>query len=407
MISVEEATRLILQRASDFGEEEVPLDRANGRVLCEDLMADRDFPPFTRVTMDGIAIKYEAYERGQRKFPILGVQPAGAPQQSLSQPEACLEVMTGAILPAHADTVIRYEDIEINDGLAIITTEKVKHRQNAHPRGEDRRKGDIIVEKGGIISPAEIGVAATVGKSRIRVAKLPEALIVYTGDELVEVEEIPKAHQIRSSNAHSIMSTLSEWGIRADRAHLIDDKPSIRKTLSKALKDYSLLVISGGVSKGKFDFLPEVLAELGVEKAFHKVKQRPGKPLWFGHHPSSGCVVFALPGNPVSSYMCTYRYVIPWLRKSLGLTPFLLPTAILREPFEFGPELTYFLQVKVRINPREARLEAKAVAGKGSGDLANLADADGFLELPPDKSVFSAEEVYPLYFYRKSIESHV
>jgi molybdopterin molybdotransferase len=398
MITVEQATDLILQTARDFGLEAVPLDAAIGRTLREALYADRDFPPFHRVTMDGIAIQYAAFQAGQRVFPIAGIAAAGGAQQRLLSPQQCLEAMTGAMLPEGADTVIRYEDLEIADGQARVMIEEIGWGQNVHKQGEDRREGSMVVPTGIKLSPAEIGVAATVGKARLQVSRLPRTVIISTGDELVEVTETPLPHQIRRSNEHRLRATLARFGIAADTLHLRDDLEEVRQELAQVLEQYEVVILSGGVSEGKFDYLPRALTDLKVEKRFHKIKQRPGKPFWFGQAPS-GVLVFALPGNPVSSFMCTQRYFIPWLERSLGLPAKKYPHAILQQEVLFKPDLTYFMQVRVEYD-EQGRILAFPVEGHGSGDLANLVDADAFLQLPLGRDLFEAGEAFPLIVYR-------
>lgn len=398
MITVQEAIDIIISRIKDFGTEQIPLDQAMGRSLQEDLVADRDFPPYHRVTMDGIAINYEGFEQGLRQFSIQGVAAAGAPQMALRDHQSCFEVMTGSILPENTDTVIRYEDLLIEDGLARIEVPSVKKGQNVHYKGEDRLAGSVVVRKGRRLSPAEIGVAATIGKNVIKVSKNPSAIVISTGDELVEIHEKPLPHQIRRSNVHRLQATLSSLGLPTETHHLNDDMEEILRKLSEFIDRFDVLILSGGVSKGKFDFLPEALSKLGVKKYFHKIKQRPGKPFWFGEAPN-GTLVFALPGNPVSSFLCTHRYFIPWLEKSLGLPNGDQPTAILQKDYHFKPDLTYFLQVKVG-HSVEGQLLATPVEGHGSGDLANLVDADAFLQLPRGRDDFHAGETYPLFFYR-------
>lgn len=398
MITVQEAIEIITSRTKDFGIEKIPLNQAMTRILREDLIADRDFPPYHRVTMDGIAINFQAYEKGIQHFSIEGIAAAGAPQMSLQDSKGCLEVMTGSILPENTDTVIRYEDLLIENGTAKIEVPTVRKGQNIHYKGEDRRLGDVVVKKGQQLSAAEIGVAATIGKAMIDVSKNPSAMIISTGDELVEITENPLPHQIRRSNIHRLQATLSALGLPAKTQHLNDDMEEILRKLSEFINSFDVLILSGGVSKGKFDFLPEALNKLGVKKLFHKIKQRPGKPFWFGEAPN-GTLVFALPGNPVSSFLCTHRYFIPWLTQSLGLPTPAQPTAVLSKNFHFKPDLTYFLQVKVSYN-NEGQILASPVEGHGSGDLANLVDADAFLQLPRGKDDFFAGETYPLFFYR-------
>lgn len=398
MITVKEATDIVLNNTKSFGKETIPIAQALGRVLAEPLIADRDFPPFHRVTMDGIAIAYEQFAKGQRQFNIEGMQAAGMPQQVLENNQNCFEVMTGAVLPQNCDTVIRYEDLEIQNGSAKIIIEGIKTRQNVHRQGTDRKAKDQIVLPNKLISPAELGVAATVGKATLQVAKLPKVAIIYTGDELVEVDQKPLPHQIRVSNAYTIQSTLSKWHIQAERHHIIDDKKQTIEKINQCLATYDVLILSGGVSKGKFDYVPEALANAGVDKLFHKIKQRPGKPFWFGRA-INGTTVFALPGNPVSAFMCLHRYFIPWLRKSLHLEPFEKIQAELAEAIQFKPDLTYLAQVKI-LYSKEAKLLALPIEGKGSGDLANLVDADAFIELPQGKTLYEKGEVYSLIPYR-------
>ena len=397
MISVEKATQIVLENALLLPDETVPFQNALGRILREPLTADRDFPPFDRVSMDGIAICFANFEAGQRKFFIEKTQAAGAPQLALAQTENCIEVMTGAMLPQGTDCVIRYEDLSINEGFANIFIERIELRQNIHRRGIDRWAGEVIVAAGRKISPAELGVAATVGKSELRVAALPRACILSSGDELVEVHETPLPHQIRKSNVHVMAAVLDTWGLRSDMLHLPDDPTAIESILSNCLKNYDVLLMSGGVSMGKFDHLPEVLEKIGVRKWFHKVSQRPGKPFWFGS--TNNTVVFAFPGNPVSSFMCLHRYFQPWLRISLGLEPIENQYAVLAEDYFFKPDLTYFLQVKLTTG-QDGRLLAMPVTGQGSGDLANLVDSDAFLELPLERQEFMAGEVFPVWLYR-------
>lgn len=401
MITVATALDLIQQQQTDFGTEAIPLHQSVGRVLREDISADRDFPPYNRVTMDGICIRQAAFDQGLRQFAIKGVAAAGSPQTTLQSEEHCLEVMTGAILPQQADIVIRYEDLDIAEGIATVNLEALKTRQNIHEQGEDRQAGSLVIPAGRVISPAEVGVAATVGKAQVLVSRLPKVLIISTGDELVDIDEKPAAHQIRRSNVYRLQTTLQHFGIQAHTAHLQDDLEAIKNALSEFLEQFDVILLSGGVSKGKFDYLPEALAALGVEKLFHKIKQRPGKPFWFGKHPG-GTLVFALPGNPVSSFLCTHRYFIPWLRSSLSLQAKTFPMAQLTEAVQFTPDLTYFAQVKLSYSP-EGQLLANPIHGNGSGDLANLVDTDAFIQLPRGRDDFHAGERFPVILYRDTI----
>jgi molybdopterin molybdotransferase len=381
-----------------MGEESVPFEMSLHRILAEDLVADRDFPPFDRVMMDGIAFRFEDFEKGQRSFTVQEMQAAGAEPTTLGATNNCIEIMTGASIPENADTVVRYEDLKIENGVAHLLVDNIKFGQNVHLKGMDRKLGTLLVPSGRTISAAEINIAASVGKSRLSVKKVPEIAIISTGDELVNVNQKPLGHQIRRSNVFAISALLSKYGVKAKNFHVNDDPYQIHRYLLHALENFHAVILSGGVSKGNFDYIPEELEKLQVEKIFHFVKQRPGKPFWFGKTPMNK-VVFALPGNPVSSFMCTCRYVVPWLRASLGLKPLVYKYAALSKDFSFKPDLQYFLQVRTAF-VEGGQFYAIPVIGHGSGDLANLADADGFLELPASKSEFKAGEAYPLLSFR-------
>ena len=396
-IPYEKALSILEEHKGNFPTETRDLEDCIGTYLGEDLIADRDFPPFDRVTMDGIAIVYSTFESGKNEFTIEDTAAAGTPQKTLSDISNCIEVMTGAIMPNGVDTVIRYEDLTINGKKATINLDALKYKQNVHFKGIDIAKGAIIVSKGKKLSSAEINIAAAVGKATLKVQKMPKAVIFSTGDELVPVDQTPKLHQIRRSNIYGIQATLKEWGVPADLKHLADDKSEMLQVISKALDEFDLFIFTGGVSKGKFDYLPDVLEELQVKKHFHKIQQRPGKPFWFGSN-TNGKMIFALPGNPVSSFVCVYMYLRFWLQKSLAIEPETLYVK-LKNDVEFKPDLVYFLEATLE-SQLDGTLVAEAIKGNGSGDFANLVKTDGFLILPQNKSQFFANEVYPFVSYR-------
>ncbi len=397
-IPYEQALSILAEHTGDFPIVSKPLEQCVGAYLAEDLSADRDFPPFDRVTMDGIAIDFSVFEKGQRNFKIETVAPAGTSQKTLENTQNCIEVMTGAIMPNGVDTVIRYEDLQIENGVATINLDTLNHKQNVHFKGIDIAQGTCIVTKGKQLSSAEINIAAAVGKAELKVVQLPKAVIISTGDELVPVSETPELHQIRRSNIYGIKNSLNEWGLEAELEHLPDDKEKMLAIIAQLLKDYKLLVFTGGVSKGKFDYLPDVLEVLKVKKHFHKIQQRPGKPFWFGTN-DTGRKIFALPGNPVSSFVCVYMYLQYWLKKSLNIEPETLYVQ-LKKDVQFNPNLVYFLEAALE-SREDGSLVADPIAGNGSGDFANLIKTDGFLVLPQNKSQFFANEVYPFVPYRK------
>jgi molybdopterin molybdotransferase len=398
MILVAEAERIILEQARDYGTEEVSFDDCLGRVLAENIYADRDFPPFDRVTMDGIAIKYESFEKGIRLFQIVSTQSAGEKPFEEHAADECTEIMTGAALPSTTNTVIPYEDVDMKNGAAIIRSENVLPGQYIHKKGKDKKQHEILAEAGQFISPAFITVAASAGKTTLLVKKLPRVIVISTGDELVGVDTIPTAFQVRRSNDYTLQAVLQQFCLHTEQLHLPDHPDTIYRELHHCLNTYEVMIITGGVSMGKSDHVPAILEKLAVKKLFHKVQQRPGKPFWFGTH-AGGALVFAFPGNPVSGFMCLHRYFLPWLKSTLQVRSY--PRfAILNQDFIFRSALQYFLQVKLEFS-RQGELLATPVEGHGSGDFINLLLADGFLELPFEKNEFRKGEIYPLWLFKQ------
>lgn len=388
MISFAEAYNLVLDYSQDYGTETVSIKQAIGRVLAVDIFADRDFPPFDRATKDGIAINYNAIENGRRAFEIKSIVAAGQRTYKFLEEEHCVEIMTGAVVPYEADTVVMYEDITIEHGIANINT-LAKRGQNIHYKGSDKKKDELVIINGTKITAAEIGVFAAVGKANIEVKKLPGIAVISTGNELVEVEDHPLPHQIRKSNSYTLYAALYEEKIEPLLLHLSDDKDMIRQKLSYVIQEMDVLLMSGGVSKGKFDFIPKVLEELGVEKVFHGVLQRPGKPFWFGVHKDTKTVIFSFPGNPISTFANYHIYFRPWLQKSLGL-PISKLEVFLEETITISGSMTRFLGVKIRLE--NGILRAKLVKDNGSGDLTSLSRADGFINLMPREDPYKIDE---------------
>ena len=400
MISTAEAYARLLATAHPLPPETLPLAQAAGRVLAESLAADRDFPPFDRVAMDGIAVAHAAWAGGQTVFPIAHAQFAGAAAQPLPGPGVAAEVMTGAVLPPGADTVVRYEDITITNPQATINiVPPARVGANVHTQAADRRRGDLLLPAGTRLTPAALAVAATVGAAEVRVTRLARVAVVSTGDELVDVATTPLPHQIRRSNAYAVQALLAPTGADVHLFHLPDDLPTLRQGLTNILAaGFDAVVLSGAVSKGRADHVPTLLRELGVVEIFHEVNQRPGKPMWFEARDGGGPVVFGLPGNPVSTLLTAARYVRPWLLASQqpaagapGPTPAVLTAAV-----QFRPALAHLLPVAIAVDAHGVR-RATPVAVGGSGDLAGLLGADAFLDLPAELTDFAAGTAWPAW----------
>jgi molybdopterin molybdotransferase len=406
MISVEEAEQIILSNKQDYGNEWVSFLTAEGRVLAENIVADRDLPPYDRVTMDGIAIRYADFEAGCLRFQIVATQAAGdAPITEMplfSLPtiiKPCLEVMTGAARSPVIDTIIPYEHVNIKDGIAELKGEILRFGQNIHRKGQDRLKDEVVLEAGLVVGSTHINMIAAVGKSKLLVKKQPRVVILSSGDELVDVTDQPLPYQIRRSNNYSMRSVLRQYGIEPVMLHLPDNLEAIRKEVADCQLKFDVILLSGGVSMGKFDFIPQALEETGVKMHFHKVKQRPGKPFWFGTFGEKG-VVFALPGNPVSTFLCLHRFMLPWLEVSMGFLVALPSYAVLDKKVRFEPKLLYFMQVKL-LQHQDARVYAVPLEGNGSGDFSNLMDTDAFLELPLEQTDFEKGQVFKVLRFRK------
>jgi len=318
MISLQEATRLVIQQARFFGKEESLLDDAQGRVLSQTIVADRDYPPFNRATMDGIAIKSTDWEKGISSFTLAETIYAGAiATQSIKSGE-CYKIMTGAGVPPSADTVIRKEDIEENGKRLMITVSEIAPGQNIAPKGADIQKGTAIIESPHLIKPGTINTLASLGYSRVTVAQLPSVAIITTGDEVVNMDAPVSEVQIRNSNAALLKALLRQWKIKPGSCgHIQDDSDTLLTAVKDQLR-HDILILSGAVSAGDADFVPEVLLKAGAKKIFHKVAIRPGKPIWFGQF-DNGATVFALPGNPFSTFVTFKLFIEKFLAECFGL----------------------------------------------------------------------------------------
>jgi molybdopterin molybdotransferase len=346
--------------------------------------------------MDGIAIQSDQL-LNRNQFFIEGIQAAGQEKKSLLNPENCLEVMTGAVLPENTDCVIPYEKISIKEGIAEVNTNGHQPFQNIHSKGIDAKKGDQLLAPGTWIHPGIKGVLATTGSIEVQVLKLPKIMICSTGDELVPIEDQPLPHQIRRSNVYMLQAALKDLNIEAETAHLPDDKKQLKTSIGKLLIDYDILLFSGAVSKGKYDFLPDVFREHGIQIHIHGVKQKPGKPFLFGTKGNK--LIFGFPGNPTSTLVCFHAYFKLWLQQFLGIKN-KITYAHLTQDIVFKKPLTNHLLVETFIE--NGKLMAAPVANSGSGDWVHLAMADAFMSLPLDQDAFKKGELYPItYLHRK------
>jgi molybdopterin molybdotransferase len=359
-------------------------------VFAENIVADTDLPPFDRVMMDGVAIREKDFTDGIRTYRIAGIQSAGSEPLTLSEPGTCIEIMTGAVCCHGADIVIPYEQCTIEGEHCIIQSDHIKPFQNIHRRGTDNKAGDILIHEGATFGAAEAGICASVGKSKVLMCRLPKVVIFSSGEELVEISDTPLPYQIRKSNVFVLEYMLRKLGISATCSHLADDAQIIHSTLSRALEQYDIILMSGGVSKGKFDLIPTTLADLGVEKLFHRIAQKPGKPMWFGRKNTT--IVFGFPGNPVSTMMCAVRYLLPWLKENaFGMTTY-PDHVVISEKQVNKSDLTFYQAVKIEGYDDAGNRQFAPIKHNGSGDFAGLAGAAGFIEILPHSTLIKGEK---------------
>jgi molybdopterin molybdotransferase len=395
LISVAEAEALIARHMPAFASERVALDDAAGRVLRQAVYAERDQPAFDRVMMDGIAIRWS--DALPTRFALAGVQLAGMAEQSLAAADGCLEVTTGAMLPRGCDCVIPVEQTRRDGDHYLLADSYCPARgQFIHSRGSDCRAGARLLDSGLRLHGPGMGVLAANGVAEVEVATVPSIAVISTGDELVDVAAPLGEGQIRRSNDRALAGALRNHGFdRIELSQVIDDLDATQQTLRQLLDRHTVLLLSGGVSMGQRDYVPAALEALGVRRVFHRVAQRPGKPLWFGIGPE-GQAVFGLPGNPVSALVCASRYVLPALQAAIGVRDRRAEWVNLEAAVEVNPALTCFVPVSVQ-HDAQGRAVAMPLPSKTSGDFSSLPRTDGFVQLSPGQPVIAAGTAAPFY----------
>ena len=397
MLTTAEAAQAIAESMPAYASEYVDYAGATGRILHQSVSAERDQPPFDRVMMDGIAVRFDSLAAGTRQFVIQGTQHAGDPVQTLAEDENCIEIMTGGVLPQKSDCIIPVERIAVAGNVATVEEGyQAERRQFVHAQGSDHREGQEVLRAGTRISPMDIAIIASCGLESVLVGKPPVVRVISTGNELIAPGNPVADHQIRMSNGPALVAMLWQQGF-ADTTHdhLVDEPALLKQRIADHLQEADVLILSGGVSMGKADFVPQVLADLSVKMVFHKISQRPGKPMWFGKGPDEQ-IVFALPGNPVSALVCCRQYVLPALLQATGRNDAPQETATLHEAVTFNPSLTCFLPVRTSVLA-DGKISATPVPTNTSGDFAALSGTDGYVELPREKSDFAAGSLVQLH----------
>lgn len=383
MLTVAEALEIVLKRCAALAPQVTPLlPDSLGLVLAEDVGADRDMPPFDKSMMDGYAVRAADLASGVATFGVVGERMAGEADEHTIGPREAVRIMTGAPMPAGADAVVMVEHSRVLDGNRVELREPgVRPGLNVLPRGREMRAGDVVVRQGSWLRPPEAGLLATVGRTEVLVTPRPRVAVVSTGDEIVEPSEQPGPSQIRNGNGPMLVALVLRAGGRPEYLGIARDEPAVLKEILGKGLQADVLVISGGVSAGDRDLVPDVLAGLGVEAHFHKVAMKPGKPLLFGSRGET--LVFGLPGNPVSAFVCFELFVRPALARLMGnygaRPPFV--SAVLAGHFDHRSDRPTYHPAVLR--ETDTGREARLVSWFGSADLRGLAEANSLALLPP------------------------
>jgi molybdopterin molybdotransferase len=397
MVEVGEALARVLAELPALEGEMVALPASRGRVLRQEVRSPRDVPPFRNSAMDGFAVRAADIAGASSDRPaVLAVAEtvaAGSVARRPLEAGRAIRIMTGAPVPDGADTVVRVEDTDPGDDAVAVRVAVPEGANVRHP-GEDVRRGDVVLEPGRAIRPADIGVLASIGVAVLRVARRPRVAIIATGDELVELGQPLGPGQIVNSNAYTLAAAVEDLGGEAVVLGIVPDRPeALRSAFARGLRA-DILLSTGGVSVGNFDFVRTILAELGYRESFWKVAQKPGKPLSFGH--CGQTPVFGLPGNPVSALVCFYVYVAPAIRAMMGSRDVHLPivAATLAAEVSSVESLTEFVRCVLE-GPLDD-LRARSTGSQSSGVLRSLSIGDGLVICGKGTSALAAGAVVPV-----------
>ena len=401
MIRVSEARKIILDNMEVLGNEIVALDDCLHRVLAEAVFARRDVPPTDNSAMDGFALTASSTDGASDgtpvSLPIVRTIKAGNLAGPPVGADEAVRIMTGAPVPGGVDSVVRVEDTYV-EAENLILTSPVKQDMNIRRAGEDIVNGEEILGNGRPLRPSDLGLIASQGIAQLRTYRCPEVAILATGDEIVSLGEVPHEAQIYSSNSHALTALVRECGAIPRQLGIARDEPEHLAAMIEEGLQSDVLVTTGGVSMGDYDYLKDVLGKIGVEVLFFKIAQKPGKPMTFGVR--RGKPVFALPGNPVSATLSFELYVRPALRKMMGHTRLFRPTvrAILDQDIKKKRGRRNFIRGIVE-RKDDGILYAQTTGEQGSGILRSMSDANGIIILPEDAegaSIGDKVEVYLL-----------
>ena len=408
MLSVTEAQAIVLQHAQPLPPETAPLSTAAlGQVLAEEVASDLDMPPYDKALMDGYAVRSADLPEGRGTLEVIEEITAG---KTPTLPVATLQaarIMTGAPIPPGADAVVIIERTRtLDNGRVQIDDKPPKPGQNILSRGREMWSGEVVLKTGTVLRPQEFGLLGSVGRTAVQVHPRPRVAILPTGDEVVEVSQVPGPGQIRNGNGPMLVAQTARAGGMPRFLGIARDRlDSLRPLVAEGLRS-PILVLSGGVSAGKLDLVPGVLEELGVKAHFHKIEMKPGKPLFFGtlqqkpgfsEKPGfSGSLVFGLPGNPVSGLVCFELFVRPAIRRLMGFADAgpRMVQAVLAENFVYRTDRpTYY---PARLEAHASGWRVRPVPWFGSADLRGVTRANAFVLFPVGDHQHRAGQIFPV-----------
>lgn len=391
MISVNEARKILSENSERWKKTLVSLQKSRGRILAEDIHSPIDVPSFDNSAMDGYAMEFD---QQRNEWELDGVIPAGDTSAKEVKKGKAVRIFTGAKIPAGADTVIQQELIERDEKSGTITylQDKIIRGSNVRLKGSQCKKGDLILKEGTLITPGAIGLLASVGVAEVKVYSPPTVSYIITGDELKEVGTSLKEGEIYNSNGPMLQALLADIGIRQTTEYkATDDKEELQQKINKALEKHDVLLLSGGISVGDYDFVKECLANAGVKELFYKIKQRPGKPMFAGKKDKKW--IFALPGNPASVLSCFNQYVKPFLKFMMGHEDVWRHDRVLalREDQRKKPDFTFFLKGRAEGD------KLTILGGQQSFNLQAFSTANCLVELDEKSELVKAGTPVKIY----------
>jgi molybdopterin molybdotransferase len=389
-LSVSEAQQCILESVAVLDTEPVRLEQSLGRVLAEDIRANRDLPPYDVSAMDGFAVRSADLNNTPAELEIIEDIKAGDMPRQAVQAGQCARIMTGAPMPQGADAVIRVEDTQALPGNSVQIRTAAKPGHDVRLQGENMRNCEVALAAGTEITPGVVGVLATVKAAQMQVYRRPRVAILSTGNELEALDEPLDPNKIPDSNSYALMAQMQALGIEPTLLGIARDDPDELADYLRRGLEYDVLLVSGGTSVGVHDYVRPTIEALGVQMRFWRVALRPGHPIAFGTLAKTA--VFGLPGNPVSSMVCVEQFVIPALRRMMGHARLYRRTvpARLAHPVKMRPGRTEF--IRVQLTRDTAGYVASSTGTQSSGVLLSMAKADGLLVVPSDSTGLAAGE---------------